>query len=48
MDLSPSVFDGRLGTILDSGTTYAFLPEAAFLAFKDAVRFTLFNLRFFN
>ncbi|KAI6695160.1 hypothetical protein NL676_022870 [Syzygium grande] len=35
--LKPSVFDGKLGTVLDSGTTYAYLPEAAFLAFKEAL-----------
>ncbi|XP_023754333.1 aspartic proteinase 36 [Lactuca sativa] len=37
LPLSPSVFDGKHGTVLDSGTTYAYLPEAAFLAFKEAV-----------
>ncbi|KAF8017340.1 hypothetical protein BT93_H2508 [Corymbia citriodora subsp. variegata] len=35
--LKPSVFDGKHGTVLDSGTTYAYLPEAAFLAFKEAI-----------
>jgi hypothetical protein len=38
LPLNPSVFDGKHGTVLDSGTTYAYLPEAAFVAFKDAVR----------
>ncbi|XP_062154928.1 protein ASPARTIC PROTEASE IN GUARD CELL 2-like isoform X2 [Alnus glutinosa] len=38
LPLNPSVFDGNHGTVLDSGTTYAYLPEAAFVAFKDAVR----------
>ncbi|XP_076889583.1 aspartic proteinase 36-like [Bidens hawaiensis] len=37
LPLNPSVFDGKHGTVLDSGTTYAYLPEAAFLAFKDAI-----------
>ncbi|KAF5791611.1 putative nepenthesin [Helianthus annuus] len=37
LPLSSSVFDGKHGTVLDSGTTYAYLPEAAFVAFKDAV-----------
>ena len=37
MKLSPKVFDQRHGTVLDSGTTYAYLPEEAFFAFKDAV-----------
>ncbi|KAG8641173.1 aspartic proteinase nepenthesin-1 isoform X2 [Manihot esculenta] len=36
LPLNPSVFDGRHGTVLDSGTTYAYLPETAFAAFKDA------------
>lgn len=35
--LNPSVFDGKHGTVLDSGTTYAYLPEAAFIAFKNAI-----------
>ncbi|XP_060673241.1 aspartic proteinase 36-like isoform X3 [Ziziphus jujuba] len=37
LKLSPKVFDQRHGTVLDSGTTYAYLPEEAFLAFKDAL-----------
>lgn len=37
LPLSPSVFDGKHGTVLDSGTTYAYLPEAAFVAFKHAI-----------
>ncbi|CAL5324587.1 unnamed protein product [Camellia sinensis] len=37
LSVNPSVFDGKHGTILDSGTTYAYLPETAFLAFKDAI-----------
>lgn len=37
LKLSPKVFDQRHGTVLDSGTTYAYLPEEAFLAFKSAV-----------
>lgn len=39
LKLNPGVFDGKHGTVLDSGTTYAYLPEEAFLAFKDAVRY---------
>ncbi|XP_011091937.1 aspartic proteinase-like protein 2 isoform X2 [Sesamum indicum] len=35
--LDPKVFDGKHGTVLDSGTTYAYLPELAFGAFKEAV-----------
>lgn len=37
LPLNPSVFDGKHGSVLDSGTTYAYLPEEAFLAFKEAV-----------
>jgi len=37
LPINPSVFDGKHGTVLDSGTTYAYLPEAAFVAFKHAV-----------
>lgn len=37
------MFDGKHGTVLDSGTTYAYLPEAAFVAFKDAVSFNSLN-----
>ncbi|KAM3365014.1 hypothetical protein ACQJBY_015019 [Aegilops geniculata] len=35
--VDPRIFDGKHGTVLDSGTTYAYLPEQAFVAFKDAV-----------
>ncbi|CAN6176058.1 unnamed protein product [Urochloa humidicola] len=35
--VDPKVFDSKHGTVLDSGTTYAYLPEHAFVAFKDAV-----------
>lgn len=35
--LNPIVFDGRHGTVLDSGTTYAYFPEPVFIAFKDAI-----------
>ena len=37
LTLNPTVFDGKYGTVLDSGTTYAYLPGEAFRAFKDAV-----------
>ena len=43
LKLKPSVFDGRHGTVLDSGTTYAYLPKEAFLAFKSAVRLSSFE-----
>eukprot|EP01018_Ginkgo_biloba_P014800 Gb_30455 [translate_table: standard] len=45
LPLNPQVFDNKFGTVLDSGTTYAYLPEAAFLAFKDAVIKHLGSLR---
>lgn len=35
--LDPKIFNSKHGTVLDSGTTYAYLPEQAFVAFKDAV-----------
>ncbi|XP_031388663.1 aspartic proteinase-like protein 2 isoform X1 [Punica granatum] len=37
LHLNPKIFDGKYGSVLDSGTTYAYLPEDAFLAFKEAV-----------
>ncbi|XP_022741477.1 aspartic proteinase-like protein 2 isoform X2 [Durio zibethinus] len=37
LPLEPNVFDGKYGTVLDSGTTYAYLPEAVFAAFKNAI-----------
>ncbi|XP_071707511.1 aspartic proteinase 36-like [Rutidosis leptorrhynchoides] len=45
LPLNPSVFYGKHGTVLDSGTTYAYLPEAAFLAFKDAITKELQTLK---
>ncbi|KAG0617623.1 hypothetical protein M758_4G003500 [Ceratodon purpureus] len=37
LNLESSVFNGKFGTVLDSGTTYAYLPDRAFEAFRDAV-----------
>ncbi|XP_009395627.1 aspartic proteinase 36-like [Musa acuminata AAA Group] len=37
LQLDPKIFDSRHGTVLDSGTTYAYLPEEAFIAFRDAI-----------
>lgn len=37
--LDSRIFNRKHGTVLDSGTTYAYLPEEAFVAFKEAVRF---------
>lgn len=45
LPLNPMVFDGKHGTVLDSGTTYAYLPEPAFVAFKDALMKELKPLR---
>ncbi|KAI4315028.1 hypothetical protein L6164_027878 [Bauhinia variegata] len=45
LHLNPKIFDGKHGTVLDSGTTYAYLPEAAFLAFKDAIMKELKSLK---
>ncbi|KAE8665951.1 RING/U-box superfamily protein with ARM repeat domain isoform 1 [Hibiscus syriacus] len=45
LHLNPSVFDGKYGTVLDSGTTYAYLPEAAFLAFKEDIFKELSSLK---
>ena len=40
LPIDPSVFDQNHGTVVDSGTTYAYFPEAAFVEFKQAVRFS--------
>ncbi|KAG9151775.1 hypothetical protein Leryth_002056 [Lithospermum erythrorhizon] len=45
LPLNPQVFNGKHGTVLDSGTTYAYLPEAAYLAFKDAIIQELHSLK---
>ncbi|KAJ8769309.1 hypothetical protein K2173_002513 [Erythroxylum novogranatense] len=45
LHLNPRVFDGKHGTVLDSGTTYAYLPETAFVAFKDAILKELHSLQ---
>ncbi|XP_059659326.1 aspartic proteinase 36-like [Cornus florida] len=45
LSLNPRVFDGKHGSVLDSGTTYAYLPEAAFVAFKDAIFKELHSLK---
>ncbi|XP_075476585.1 aspartic proteinase 36-like [Primulina tabacum] len=37
LPLHPKTFDGKHGAVLDSGTTYAYLPEFAFRAFKTAI-----------
>ncbi|MBA0792563.1 hypothetical protein Gohar_017054 [Gossypium harknessii] len=45
LKLPTGVFDGRHGTVLDSGTTYAYFQKDAFVAFRDAVRSNSFELR---
>uniref|UniRef100_A0A7N0SXK8 Peptidase A1 domain-containing protein n=1 Tax=Kalanchoe fedtschenkoi TaxID=63787 RepID=A0A7N0SXK8_KALFE len=46
--ISPKIFDGKYGTVLDSGTTYAYLPEDAFIAFKNAIMKERPNLKQIN
>ncbi|KAG8099479.1 hypothetical protein GUJ93_ZPchr0013g35632 [Zizania palustris] len=43
--LDSKIFDSNHGTVLDSGTTYAYLPEQAFVAFKDAVTNKVHSLK---
>ncbi|OEL19813.1 Aspartic proteinase-like protein 2 [Dichanthelium oligosanthes] len=43
--VDPRIFDSKHGTVLDSGTTYAYLPEQAFVAFKDAVTSKVHSLK---
>ncbi|CAK7347470.1 unnamed protein product [Dovyalis caffra] len=45
LKLKPKVFDGKHGTVLDSGTTYAYFPEAAFHALKDAITKEIHHLK---
>ncbi|KAJ7515303.1 hypothetical protein O6H91_22G009900 [Diphasiastrum complanatum] len=45
LSIDPSVFNGRFGTILDSGTTYAYFPEKAYNVFRDAVKQQLGKLQ---
>ncbi|XP_058069997.1 aspartic proteinase 36-like isoform X2 [Magnolia sinica] len=45
LQLNPRVFDSKYGTVLDSGTTYAYLPEAAFVEFRDSIVEKLHPLR---
>lgn len=47
LPLNPRVFDGKYGAVLDSGTTYAYLPQPAFVAFRDAVSTFHFLCPFF-
>ncbi|XWS14767.1 hypothetical protein CRYUN_Cryun35bG0036500 [Craigia yunnanensis] len=37
LKLPAGIFDGRHGTVLDSGTTYAYFRKEAFVAFRDAI-----------
>ncbi|XP_038715791.1 aspartic proteinase 39 isoform X1 [Tripterygium wilfordii] len=45
LKLSPRIFDGKHGTVLDSGTTYAYFPEDAFIAFKSAIMKEIHSLK---
>lgn len=45
LHLNPRIFDRKHGTVLDSGTTYAYLPQEAFRAFKDALMNKLGSLK---
>ncbi|OVA01001.1 Peptidase A1 [Macleaya cordata] len=45
LKLNPRVFDGKHGTVLDSGTTYAYLPEPVFVEFKNAIMKKLSHLK---
>ncbi|OAY65241.1 Aspartic proteinase-like protein 2 [Ananas comosus] len=45
LQLDPRIFDSKHGTVLDSGTTYAYLPEQAFEAFRDAITSKLRSLK---
>ncbi|KAI3808545.1 hypothetical protein L1987_24498 [Smallanthus sonchifolius] len=45
LPLNPSIFDGKHGTVLDSGTTYAYIPEEVFLVFKDAIMKELHSVK---
>ncbi|KAL6565438.1 hypothetical protein OROHE_004493 [Orobanche hederae] len=45
LPLNPRLFDGKHGTVLDSGTTYAYFPEMAFAAFKEAIFKELHSLK---
>ncbi|KAH7652450.1 Aspartic peptidase A1 family protein [Dioscorea alata] len=45
LGLNPKVFDSKHGTVLDSGTTYAYLPEEAFVALRDAITSKLHTLK---
>ncbi|OWM80654.1 hypothetical protein CDL15_Pgr006684 [Punica granatum] len=45
LKLKSSTFNGRHGTVLDSGTTYAYLPATAFVAFKDAIIKNVLSLK---
>ncbi|KAL3631701.1 hypothetical protein CASFOL_024685 [Castilleja foliolosa] len=45
LPLNPRLFDGKHGTVLDSGTTYAYFPEMAFAAFKEAIFKELSSLK---
>ncbi|KAL9261001.1 Aspartic proteinase 36-like protein [Drosera capensis] len=45
LSIDPNVFDRKYGTVMDSGTTYAYLPEEAFAEFKTAILNELHGLQ---
>lgn len=48
LQIQPKVFDRKYGTVLDSGTTYAYLPEEAYVPFRDALTSNLRSLKKIN
>ncbi|KAL5556854.1 hypothetical protein UlMin_039090 [Ulmus minor] len=45
LSINPMIFDEKHGSVLDSGTTYAYLPEAAFVVLKEAIMKELKSFR---
>ncbi|GAB2282668.1 hypothetical protein Dimus_017205 [Dionaea muscipula] len=48
LPVDSKVFDRKYGTVMDSGTTYAYLPEEAFVEFKTAIMNELEDLQRIN
>lgn len=45
LHIDSKVFDAKHGTVLDSGTTYAYFPEEAFVSLRDAIMSNLHSLK---
>ncbi|KAL5993869.1 hypothetical protein ACLOJK_038226 [Asimina triloba] len=45
LQLNAKIFNNKHGTVLDSGTTYAYLAEAAFVEFKNSIVEKLHSLK---